>query len=172
MKSKFKFLALVLVFCIWHGCSESDILPDAGTPVVSGYLYLGQPIDSLRVTLSVAYDGEGVLETLDDLQILIQGGGSSIELDPLGDGFYRNGDFNSIPNTEYTLSFEWDDKLIFAETYMPESVSAAISDTLVFREKVDVGGGGFTPGSLNADNIEVSWLNSTGDHYFVHGRKH
>lgn len=157
---------ILAAFCLGTiACEKTSTLDLNGSVVVSGYLFNGRQIDSLRVTLSNLYNGDSTLSTLDNLEISIEGPDSRSILSPIGLGFYESVENNFLPDTEYTMYFEYDGEEIRAETYVPPITEISISDTVVHRAKV-VAGGGF-PGAISVDNLEVSWSNPTGNHYYA-----
>ncbi len=163
-----KYLLFFLSLSSIIGCTDETDLSSTGTPVVSAYLYNGQAIDSLRVTLSLPYNGGGELQYLDNLEIMIVGPETSKTLSPIGDGYYSSDDFVFVGDSEYDLSFNYQGETITAHTFVPSHRAATISDSEIERTKVEVGGGfggGF--GNQDIDNIEVAWSNPEGDYYFV-----
>lgn len=154
-------------------CSD-DItdIESSVTPVISGYLYAGHTIDSMRVTASNRYGGSTELVTLDDLEISVSDSTFTYTLTSIGNGYYRLPAVDILNNESYTLSFEWNNSTVEATTFVPAINQVTISDTTLDREQESGGfgpggGGGFNPGQQNADNIELSWDNSNGDYYFV-----
>ena len=163
-----KYFSITLFFSVILACTDETYLPSTGTPVVSAYLYNGQMLDSLRVTLSLPYNAEGELESLDGLEIIIVGAETSVTLSSLGEGYYSSDDLVLSGDTEYSLSFNYDGALITAHTYVPGHRSATISENKIERVKIEEGGGfGGGLGGLDIDNLEVTWSNLEGEYYLV-----
>lgn len=146
---------------------EGEIL-DTQTAVVQGYLYAGQPVDSLRITQSYAYiRQDSTLLTLDDLQIQISDGTNTYPLLSTGEGYYMQPDLVIASGKNYTLQFNWNNQTVSAQTYVPEQREAEVSAAEVYMTKI-TSGSGFNPGNLeNTDPVEITWENPEGEYYYV-----
>ena len=159
-----KILPILLLGCF--ACDEeSTSIVDTQTAVVEGYLFAGQPLDSVFITQSFSYgQTDTTIVPIDDLNVRISNADIDVELLNLGDGLYRNQDFEPQSGATYTLDFEYKGETVSAETFIPEKRIAAISQTEVELEKIE----GFPispPEQLDA--IEVTWDNTEGDYYYT-----
>lgn len=168
MKTTYTFFIITLLILTIWACNKDDLaFNESVTPVVSGYLYAGEPIDSLRVVASSKYGGDTLLSTLDDLEIFVSDGTSNFNLISLGNGYYAHHTEMVEAGKSYSLSFSLQGQTISSETFVPEFNSAVLTDTLLYREQIVSGGfGGFNPGEVE-ENIQVTWDNSEGNYYFV-----
>lgn len=168
MKSfKLHLIFVVLIAFLLSCVKESQAYLDSTSAVVSGYLYAGHRIDSILISESNSYSGDGVFRTIDDLEVLINDGGQDYRLDFIGNGYYQSKQIEVISDKEYSISFRWNGADIKASTHIPLANHAQISDSIIYREQI-TGNGGFGPGSFERpDPIEVSWDNTDGDYYFV-----
>ena len=169
MKNNYSLYILTLLALTVCACQKDDLAFDVSvTPVVSGYLYAGKPIDSLRVVASAKYGGDTLLNTLDDLEIVVSDGISTFNLINLGDGYYTHHSERIEAGRSYSLSFTLEGVTISSETFVPEFKAAVLTDTLLYREQIVSGGGfgGFNPGEVE-ENIQVTWDNSESNYYFV-----
>ncbi len=149
-------------------CNQENIeQTETKTTIVEGYLYAGNPIDSLKVTQSFSYGQvEEEIITIDDLNITITDDNNQFELTSIGNGFYQNSNLIIEAGKSYQLEFERDGEIISAETYVPENNVTSISTTEVKLEQIEAGV--FPTGGINIpDPVEVSWNNEDGDYYYV-----
>lgn len=168
MKNITCFLVLSGILLL-SACEETAISSiDAETPVVSSYLYAGQSLDSLRVTLSNSYAREDTqLLTLDELEISIIEGDNSYVLTPSGEGYYQQSALIIETEKSYNLAFEWKGATISASTFVPAKRAVSLSTSLIEMEKITNTGGFPGGGFTEIDPIEVSWDNPEGDYYYV-----
>ncbi len=163
------YIAVLLAVLVLCACEETSISSiDAETPVVSSYLYAGQSLDSLRVTLSNSYAREDTqLVTLDELDITIKEGDNTFDLNSFGEGFYRQPELVIEAENSYVLEFEWKGATISASTFVPGKREARLSTSAIEMEKITNNGGFPGGGFTQIDPIEVSWDNPEGDYYYV-----
>ncbi|MBX2873772.1 MAG: DUF4249 domain-containing protein [Saprospiraceae bacterium] len=168
MKNCTYILALFSVIGLLS-CEETSIdTIDAETPVVSGYLYAGQSLDSLRVTLSNSYAREDTqLVTLDELQISIKEGDNTYSLTSYGAGYYQQPALRVELEKSYNLEFEWGGATISASAFVPGKREASLSTSSIEMEKITNNGGFPGGGFTQIDPIEVSWDNPEGEYYYV-----
>ncbi len=156
---------VVLGICITSCTDDNSDLVGSGRAVISGYLFAGNAIDSLRIVEVNAYQGDGAAKALDDLEITISSSTGSVVLTSLGQGYYEHQEVTIEAGKEYTMAFDWNGEKVFAETYVPQVNQVTLSESLIYREKVLGGfGGGFS--TENVD-LEVTWENSAGEYYFI-----
>lgn len=162
------FLAVVGLTSVLAGCfKDNENLFDSTSAVLSGYLYSGNVIDSILISQSNSYRGDGIYRTIDDLEVIVSDGDNDYLLNFIGNGYYQSKEMKVLPGRDYTINFAWQGVNVSASTHIPEPNGAEISDTIIYREQV-TGSGGFRPGSFERpDPIEVSWNNPDGDYYFV-----
>ncbi|MEK7255460.1 MAG: DUF4249 family protein [Bacteroidota bacterium] len=167
MKTATAFFFSILLLLV--ACEPETIgTTETKTAVVTGYLFAGQPCDSIRIVQSISYGSEDtVAVTLDDLVVTLSDGATTFTLTPAGAGYYRNPDLIIESGKNYLLQFEHNGKAVSAQTFVPEKREAALSDTLIEMEKIEAGtfppiGGGTMP-----EPIEATWDNSEGDYYYV-----
>ena len=169
MMKYISYLAFLMIILLLSSCEETSISSvDAETPVVSSYLYAGQSLDSLRVTLSNSYAREDTqLLTLDELEISITEGDNSYRLNPFGEGYYQQAALIIAAEKSYNLEFEWRGATISASTFVPAKREAKLSTSLIEMEKITNTGGFPGGGFTQIDPIEISWDNPEGDYYYV-----
>lgn len=162
-------IVILLSLLVLLSCEETSIDTfDAKTPVVSSYLYAGQSLDSLRVTLSNSYAREDTqLVTLDELDIVISEGDNSYTLNASGEGYYQQPNLQIGSEKSYNLEFEWNGATISASTFVPGKREAELSTSSIEMEKITNNGGFPGGGFTQVDPIEVSWDNPEGDYYYV-----
>lgn len=162
-------LLFVLAILLCYSCQETSIDSiETETPVVSSYLYAGQTLDSLRVTLAFSYGRTDTqLVTLDELEIQVSEGTNTYTLTPFGAGYYRQPELRIAPNKTYNLAFAWQGASISASTYIPARRSAQLSTSTIEMQKITTSGGFPTGGFMEVEPIEVSWNNPEGDYYYV-----
>lgn len=157
-----------MLFLLLVSCEEeiSTITLDNESIVVTGYLYANQPIDSIRVSKSIAYSSDGNLEVVDDLEIIINDGTEDIILESIGNGYYRNPDHVVKTETTYTLEFIYEEETISSETYIPAPVNVELSAESIKLEKIVFTGG--PPSSFPEPVVvDITWDNPSKDYFFV-----
>lgn len=163
----YNMLILALAFT---ACEQNTISTyEQRTAVVQGYLFAGQPVDSIRITQAYSYaDSDTTLTTLDDLMLYLSGPESSIRLSPSGAGYYQANDYSVQAGQAYLLEFDFNGETVSAETYIPEKKNVSISAETIEMQKIEPGGGGFPGGGLTQiDPIELTWDNSEGDYFYI-----
>lgn len=138
------------------------------TAVVEGYLYDGQPVDSLKITQSFSYSQlDTNVISLDGLDVILSESANQYPLTSIGNGIYQNSQVFIEQDKSYRLEFVWEGETISAETYIPLKKEAQLSLTEVELPKVELGsnGSGVITGTL--DPVEITWNNSEGDYYYI-----
>lgn len=161
---------IVISFVItFTSCNEESIITlETKTPIVSAYIFGGQPIDSIRITQSNSYAGnDSRLITLEYLNVKISDRENTFELSHFGEGYYQN--LNALIEFEksYTIEFELNSKIVFAETFIPQKREAAIQTNEISMEKIEFTGGPPTNLPTFPDPVEISWDNLEGEYYYV-----
>ena len=164
----FKIFFLLINSFLIVSCNQENIeQTETKTTIVEGYLYAGNPIDSLKVAQSFSYGQvEEEIITIDNLNITITDDNNQFELTSIGNGLYQNSNLLIEAGKSYQLEFERDGEIISAETYVPENNTTSISTTQVELEQIEAGV--FPTGGFNIPTpVEVSWNNEGGDYYYV-----
>lgn len=160
---------LLFLATIFTACEEKNITnTETKTAIVAGYLFAGQPCDSIRITQATSYGGSDSLTvTLDALVVTLSDGDQTFTLTPVGEGYYRNPNLVIESGKTYTMRFEHNGETVSAQTFAPFRRECAISDTLIEMQKIEFGNGPPTGGFTTVDPIELSWDNPEGDYYYV-----
>ena len=169
MKSTLKIILISSIGLLFACTEEITSSRDSQTAVVEGYLYAGQPTDSIFIRQSFSYASENTdLITLEDLAVVIADDTDAFPLTHQENGYYQNLTFIPQSGKTYTLSFVHNGETISAETYIPEKRTVSITETSIALEKI-TGFGGFGGGSPfgEEDAIEITWDNPNGDYYYV-----
>ena len=125
------FLSLIISSCTDENSSNSI----TETPVVEGFLFADQPIDTLKITQSFSYaSGNTELISLNDLEVWINTDVNQVPLENIGNGIYQNLDFIPQSGTSYQLSFSHRGEAITSETYIPEKKTICHLKQFVFAQ--------------------------------------
>jgi len=137
----FKIFFLIINAVLIFSCNQESIEQmETKTTIVEGYLFAGNPVDSLSVTQSYSYGQvEEEIIPLNDLNIRITNDNNQFELMSIGNGYYQNTNLIIDAGKNYQLGFERDGEIISAETYIPENNAASISTTQVELIKIEAG---------------------------------
>ena len=161
----------LLVLLVLFSCEKDDPASTiTETAVVTGYLYAGQPCDSILITQAISYNNTDTTALpLSELDVTISDGINSYNLSYQGNSAYGNPSLIIESGLIYTLQFTYREELVSATTFVPFKKEATTSDTLIEMERIEIGGGfppagGGTPGE---DAIEINWDNTEGDYYYV-----
>ncbi len=159
---------------IMSSCAEEISLTtlENRTAVVAGYLFANQPIDSIRITESISYAGDGTLNTIDGLNVIINDGSQDVILESIGNGYYRNPEHIVQEDRTYSISFEFEGEIVSGESYVNPSKEIGISRDVLELEQIEFSGpgGGGPPRGLGGEDqevVEVTWENDEGSYYFV-----
>jgi hypothetical protein len=163
-----KRISLVLLSFYLLGCEkETLVVSNTETLVVQGYLYEGQVPDSIRFTLSNAYDdADSNVVFLEDLEPVLRSDDHTYLLREKGPGYYHAPDHKVMANNTYTLEVPYRGTLVTGETFIPKPVPASLSAMEVAVKKVSAGqfpGGGFN----EVEPVEVRWTNTGGVYFYV-----
>ncbi|MDW3652882.1 MAG: DUF4249 family protein [Bacteroidia bacterium] len=166
MKNLIIFILPLLLFNL--SCEQESLNNyETETAVVSGYIYAGYPVDSIRITQSISYSqSDSSIISLDELSPSLSDANNSWELLSIGNGYYHNPDIIVLSENSYQLKFEHKGNEVSAITYVPQARAANLSTLAIEMDRIESGG---FPGNLGeqADPIEISWDNSEGDYYYV-----
>lgn len=166
---KSKTYLFLLIFLALSACEQDTISTyENKTAVVQGYIFAGQPVDSIRVTQSYSYaSADTTLVTLDDLIIYLSGPEEETALNAVGEGYYQRADYVVQAGNNYRLEFEFNGETVTAQTYIPEKKEVSISATSIEMEKIEFNGGFPGGGFTSIDPIELIWDNTEGDYFYV-----
>ncbi len=165
----FKITMLSLVGIFFLACEQESITTlETQTPVVDGFLFAGQPVDSIQITQSFSYSSQDTtINTLDDLSVQIMDENNLYDLVSVGNGLYQNKSLIIQEDKTYSLSFEFNNQLVQATTYIPQKKEATISTNSIDMEKIGLDEFPFGSGFSFPDPIEVTWENPEGDYYYI-----
>ena len=162
---------LFLLSLLFFSCEEevSVLTLDNSKPVIIGYLYAGQSIDSIRITESISYTSDGTLNVIDDLKVVISNDEESFELISTGNGYYNYPDHVIKEGLTYEISFEYKGEQVSASTYVNPKKIIELSESILSLEKIEFDG---TPGSLidaapEQIVVDITWDNTELDYYFT-----
>ncbi|MCB0649225.1 MAG: DUF4249 family protein [Saprospiraceae bacterium] len=170
---RYLYIIYIASMMLFSSCDEGIGLIEATDQkvVVAGYLFSGQAIDSIRITKTISYSGEGNLEYIDGLNITINDGHQDVVLESIGEGYYRNLNYIVKPETVYSMKFDYDGKEISAQTYVQAPIDIHLSKETVALERIEFSGGfpggGFPGGSQGEEVVDITWTNSNNDYYYV-----
>lgn len=165
-----KLIPILSMFLMLMSCEEEISVNNLSSDsiVIEAFIYTGQPIDSIYISKVVPYTADAIEEPLSGYDIIIDNGDETFELDDLGAGYYAKLDHIVAVDKEYTIRFEYDNKVISAATYTNPAKSISLSQETVALEKIEFNGG-IPSGGLGAESvtIDISWDNIELDYYFV-----
>ena len=165
---KYILIFIFPILLINLACEQEGLQSfETETAVISGYIYAGYPVDSIRITQSISYSqSDSSIISLDELSPSLSDGNTSWNLTSIGNGYYHNPDIIVESETTYQLKFEHKGEEVSAITYVPLAREASISTFEIEMDRIESGG---FPGNLGeqADPIEINWDNSEGDYYYV-----
>jgi hypothetical protein len=164
---KILFLLSVALFSI--SCEEeiSVLTLDNSKPVITGYLYAGQLIDSIRITESISYTSDGALKVIDGLNVMISNDEAEFELNSIGAGYYSHPNHIVQEGMTYKISFEYNDEQILATTYVNPKKTIKLSESVVALEKIEFDGSPGRGGLPEQKVIDITWDNAELDYYFT-----
>jgi len=166
-----KISYLILLSLFFFSCEEeiSVLTLDNAKPVITGYLYAGQSIDSIRLTESISYTSDGTLTVIDGLNVMITNGEENFELNSMGSGYYSYPDHTVKEGLTYEISFEYEGDQVSASTYVNPKKTISLSESVLELEKIEFDG---TPGGLIGAApeqivVDITWDNTESDYYFT-----
>lgn len=156
------FLLLVLISCQKETSSEFT-----DTPIVEAYLTPGSlfSVHIYRQTpfsSNVSYSSDDI----NNLLVTVTYDGGAVDLSPQGNGVYTTTAINIEEGQTYTVSFEFNSKLVVAYTYIPSKpLNFTQSSTEIEIERMDTASG--PPSFSQPDPIELYWDNPDKSYYLV-----
>jgi hypothetical protein len=152
------------------GCEKDENNSDQELTVLEGYLFQGEPIDSIHLTKTVSFEsGDTIYPPVTDAQVEITWNNIQYELDNIGNGYYSyNGDALSVVEGEsYTISIFTEGVELSSTTNVPfVPTGVELSDTIIYVDTT------FTFGFPGEDDTEdsgvrVSWNNPDNSYFYV-----
>jgi hypothetical protein len=170
---KMRFLlflsALLVGGVVTVGCEDDplDIQEDEFL-VVRAFLYSGEPVEEIEITLTLPLDSEADPEPVSDASVVLAKDGESYGLVATAGspGFYHypGDDLHVVSGDAFELRIEHGPESVTAQTMVPEPpVGLNLSSDVM---KIPELGGGFGAGRF-ADPITVRWENPDGSYHFV-----
>ena len=158
---------LIFTFCE----ENNNINVETDIPVVEAFLIPGKPIDSIKLTKLIPYATD---ETDNDLQIINDAEITIINNDirynllayPSDEGlyYYPDNDFLIKENEIYNIEFQYNNKLVSANTIAPEKpVNFKISQEIIYIERAVSG----SPPNMSNETYEITWDNNDGSNYYL-----
>ena len=133
---------------------------------MEGYLYAGQPVDSIRLSQVVYFNSsDTVFHGVSNATVSIIANGTSYNLHPSanqGYYYYPGKDLAINPGETYSLSITYNNQHITSQTTVPSSASGLqiSANTLL----VDTA---LTMRELRDSSLLINWSNPNKDYYFV-----
>lgn len=158
---------LLLALLIWS-CDDESEVATIDELTVEAYLHAGQPLDSVKFAKVIPLDSlEALSVPVDLIPIITDTEGAEYELFYSGEaGIYTNPDLIIEEGQIYTIEVGYNEKTVFAETFIPEAPTALeLSDTLIKRAKIDDITDIFD--QEIPEPIEVNWEGEADAFYFV-----
>jgi hypothetical protein len=167
-----KQIPLLVFWClalISHtGCEKSEVSEFTDSPIIESYLEPGNYL-TVKIARQIPF-AENVQFSNDDLNNLLltvtYSGGTHV-LAPLGNGLYIDSTIIVAEGENYSISFEFNSKLVSAYTYIPSKPHNMIqSATEITIEKVDTASGPPMQTTM-PDPITINWTNTDGSYYLI-----
>lgn len=162
-----KIIIAIIISVFFAGC-EKEPLSNGHSDliVVEGYLYAGQPVDSIRLSQVVYFNSaDTVFQGVSNAIVSIIANGTAYNLQPSvnqGYYYYPGNDLAINTGETYSLNIVYNNQHITSQTTVPGSASGLqisgntlwVDTTLTMRE-------------LRDSSLLVSWSNPDRDYYFV-----
>ena len=160
--NKIFYFIFISIFTI--SCEEeiSVLTVDDPKAVVEGYIYANESVDSIRITESISYSGDGTLRPIDDLVVKMSNEDEEFVLESIGNGYYAESNHIVEEGKIYSLSFQYNGKEIGASTFVNSTKDMELSHSIVELEKIESGFGSRLGG--DQVDVDVSWENSESDY--------
>lgn len=162
-----KYLSPILIFISILSCEDINLqTADTNVAVVESYIHPGAPIE-ITIKKQLVFNVEDTTSAyLNDLEVYVLDNEDTYLLTNTEDGKYVNPQLQIKSGTDYTLTFNYNNKQVKATTTVPSKPEAfAISASSI--EVVSMSG--FGPGSglsERPDPVEISY-NNPDDHYHI-----
>jgi hypothetical protein len=173
MKSNHFTFILFSALLGFVSCEEvPDFEPDDTIPVVEAFLYVGDPVDDIKITKVIPFASDITDNEVNGLDIEITSNGISYPLENAESGggryFYPGDDLEIISGETYEINFIFEGDVISSSTNVPDAPTGLdlSTDSLGLPQIIDF----FDIRDLaqNQNNrINVEWDNPKGDYYFL-----
>jgi Domain of unknown function (DUF4249) len=157
----------VLIIAFFSGC-EKEPLSNGHSDliVVEGYLYAGQPVDSIRLSQVVYFNSPDTLfRGVSNATVSILTNGTTFNLQPSvrqGYYYYPGNDLAVKKGETYTLNIIYGSQSVTSQTTVPDGASGLrISENTLWVDTT------MTMRELRDSSLLVSWNNPDKDYYFV-----
>lgn len=160
-----RLLIAVLLILLVTACTKtnnSEVL--APKAVVEGYLVDGEPLEVKVSEESITGTVDSPLVAISGLSLTVINNGVHYTLDDQGNGIYRNPSLVVTPGETYQLEFEYNNKIVSAETTIPEKPTGFTGSTTTVTPPEP-------PTSGNAptrpDPVLFTWNNPYNDYHLL-----
>ena len=168
-------MVLLLIICCFFisfitGCEEDGSNSVQELIVLEGYLFQGEPVDSIHLTKAVSFEsGDTIYPPVTNAEVEITWNDIQYELDNIGNGYYSyNGDALSIVEGQrYIISVISDGIELSATTNVPSvPTGIELSDTIIYVDTTFAFG---FPGQADIEDsgIIVSWNNPDNSYFYI-----
>ncbi len=157
----------IIISLFFAGCEKEQLSNGhSDLIVVEGYLYAGQPVDSIRLSQVVYFNSsDTVFHGVSNATVSIIGNGTSYNLNPSaiqGYYYYPGKDLAINPGETYSLSITYNNQHITSQTTVPSSASGLqISSNTILVDTA------LTMRELRDSSLLINWSNPNKDYYFV-----
>jgi len=166
MKNIFNLIFIVIL--IFSGCKKEEDPQYGNKVIVESYILPGNVVQ-VKLDKLIAFNNDTISDTidLDELNIYISDDSKSTLLKNYGSGIYADSNFQIIESVNYRLSFNYQERKIFAETSIP--VKPANCKQSVTSISVPSFSGGSMPSSMPSfpDPVKITWTSTPGLYYLV-----
>jgi hypothetical protein len=164
-----KIIGGLLSILILTGCEENNSETNSDRLVVlEGYLYQGEPVDSIHLTQTVSFESEDTIYTpVTDALVAIKWNDNQYVLQNIGNGYYSysGSDLQVIEDNGYAISVESNGREITSNTTVPKKPEGVLlSDNVLYVDTTF----SFGPsGNTEDEGITVTWENPDNDYFFI-----
>jgi len=160
---------IVLFLCLAAGCKKEENSEFTDTPIIESYLEPGSAMN-VKVSRQIPFSSDVSYssDNIDALNVNVLYNGTTYPLSPLGGGQYTNSSLIVTEGGEYTLSFNYNNKNVSAQTYIPSKpLNYTQSVTQIAIARMDSTSGPPSSGVTMPDPVTLSWTNTDGSYYIV-----
>lgn len=165
---KYKISLTIFTLLLFASCDEMEMQrADNNIPVVESYIHPGKEI-SVSIYKQLIFNSDDTTnQELDNLNVIISDGTNNYVLHNTGQGNYENPDIVVTENQEYSIQFDYNEKVVHAITRVPkkpEGLYLSSSTIEVFSFDDIVPGSGMMP---DVDPVDVTWSNPDNDYHII-----
>lgn len=149
-------------------CHEDANGPTGAQFVIEGFLYAGQPVDSIRITSTVPLGSTDTTATpIDSAHAVLIKNGTTYALVSAGNGYYRypGSDLAVQAGDLFQLQASYAGEVATAQTIVPDPPQSVVPSSSVLT--VTVATTSFGGQGVGGDSIQISWSNPDGRYYYV-----